>query len=345
MNKIEKRFKSFLASVCVFAFLCFGSTSVVALESSGSIKNIGWSISSDTLLLEDENGNWNAIFEGNICTVNGLILSASCVTFEELFSEENGDLFEWLSEHPIDTLSINVEVLDSIASEDHLIGNVDTLIIGKNVQSIRNDSFLDVKYLKNVYIYSSNIDLTNTGIGFSYEGELSDIVMYGYIGSTTETYANENGFTFIALDADPNTTTTTTDVIITTTVTPTETNFTTIGDMTTETVETTDSTSNTTTVANIVEVDETKALTDSSTTTELTSDIAKVDETAKAASTETSTNTTETTSTTTTTTDDTTLPQTGYSKWYHVVVILAACMTGTGAVMVIGSGALKRKQK
>ena len=42
MNKIEKRFKSFLASVCVFAFLCFGSTSVVALESSGSIKNIGW---------------------------------------------------------------------------------------------------------------------------------------------------------------------------------------------------------------------------------------------------------------------------------------------------------------
>lgn len=371
MNKIEKRFKSFLASVCVFAFLCFGSTSVVALESSGSIKNIGWSISSDTLLLEDENGNWNAIFEGNICTVNGLILSASCVTFEELFSEENGDLFEWLSEHPIDTLSINVEVLDSIASEDHLIGNVDTLIIGKNVQSIRNDSFLDVKYLKNVYIYSSNIDLTNTGIGFSYEGELSDIVMYGYIGSTTETYANENGFTFIALDADPNTTTTTTDVIITTTdtttvttanstetitetttisnvestVTTTETNFTTIGDMTTETVETTDSTSNTTTVANIVEVDETKALTDSSTTTELTSDIAKVDETAKAASTETSTNTTETTSTTTTTTDDTTLPQTGYSKWYHVVVILAACMTGTGAVMVIGSGALKRKQK
>lgn len=371
MNKIEKRFKSFLASVCVFAFLCFGSTSVVALESSGSIKNIGWSISSDTLLLEDENGNWNAIFEGNICTVNGLILSASCVTFEELFSEENGDLFEWLSEHPIDTLSINVEVLDSIASEDHLIGNVDTLIIGKNVQSIRNDSFLDVKYLKNVYIYSSNIDLTNTGIGFSYEGELSDIVMYGYIGSTTETYANENGFTFIALDADPNTTTTTTDVIITTTdtttvttanstetitetttisnvestVTTTETNFTTIGDMTTETVETTDSTSNTTTVANIVEVDETKALTDSSTTTELTFDIAKVDETAKAASTETSTNTTETTSTTTTTTDDTTLPQTGYSKWYHVVVILAACMTGTGAVMVIGSGALKRKQK
>ena len=59
----------------------------------------------------------------------------------------------------------------------------------------------------------------------------------------------------------------------------------------------------------------------------------------------TTTTTTNSGSTTTTTTDDTTLPQTGYSKWYHVVVILAACMTGTGAVMVIGSGALKRKQK
>ena len=57
------------------------------------------------------------------------------------------------------------------------------------------------------------------------------------------------------------------------------------------------------------------------------------------------TTTTETTPTITTTTGDTTLPQTGYSKWYHVVVVLAACMTGTGAIMVIGSGVLKRKQK
>ena len=71
MNKIEKRFKSFLASVCVFAFLCFGSTSVVALESSGSIKNIGWSISSDTLLLEDENGNWNAISKATYVLLTG----------------------------------------------------------------------------------------------------------------------------------------------------------------------------------------------------------------------------------------------------------------------------------
>lgn len=82
----------------------------------------------------------------------------------------------------------------------------------------------------------------------------------------------------------------------------------------------------------------------SSTTTTTTTTIVTTNETETTASTET-TATTETTSTTTTTTDDTTLPQTGYSKWYHVVVILAACMTGTGAVMVIGSGALKRKQK
>ncbi len=114
------------------------------------------------------------------------------------------------------------------------------LLLEKNVQSIRNDSFLDVKYLKNVYIYSSNIDLTNTGIGFSYEGELSDIVMYGYIGSTTETYANENGFTFIALDADPNTTTTTTDVIITTTDTTTVT-----------TANSTETITETTTISNV----------------------------------------------------------------------------------------------
>ncbi len=41
----------------------------------------------------------------------------------------------------------------------------------------------------------------------------------------------------------------------------------------------------------------------------------------------------------------TTLPQTGYSKWYQTAVALAACITGVGGAMVIGSGTLKKKRR
>lgn len=48
---------------------------------------------------------------------------------------------------------------------------------------------------------------------------------------------------------------------------------------------------------------------------------------------------------TTTTAEGTTLPQTGYSKWYQTAVALAACMTGIGGAMVIGSDTLKKKRR
>jgi hypothetical protein len=89
-----------------------------------------------------------------------------------------------------------------------------------------------------------------------------------------------------------------------------------------------------------VGADETTTETNSTTTTT----VVTTDETETTASTET-TATTETTPTTTTTTEETTLPQTGYSKWYHVVAALAACMTGIGGALVVGSGALKKRRK
>lgn len=58
---------------------------------------------------------------------------------------------------------------------------------------------------------------------------------------------------------------------------------------------------------------------------------------------ESKTSSVETTTTTTTTTTD--LPQTGYSKWYRTIVAFAICMTGIGGIMVIGSGALKKKRR
>jgi hypothetical protein len=87
---------------------------------------------------------------------------------------------------------------------------------------------------------------------------------------------------------------------------------------------------------------ETTTKTNATTTT--TTNIVTTNETENTASTETNAITTETTPTTATTTGETTLPQTGYSKWYHVAAALAACMTGIGGAMVVGSGVMKKKR-
>jgi hypothetical protein len=88
---------------------------------------------------------------------------------------------------------------------------------------------------------------------------------------------------------------------------------------------------------------ETTTKTNATTTT--TTNIVTTNETENTASTETNAITTETTPTTATTTGETTLPQTGYSKWYHVAAALAACMTGIGGAMVVGSGVMKKKRR
>ena len=38
------------------------------------------------------------------------------------------------------------------------------------------------------------------------------------------------------------------------------------------------------------------------------------------------------------------LPQTGYSKWYHTVAAVAACMIGVGGTIVVSSGVAKKKR-
>jgi hypothetical protein len=89
--------------------------------------------------------------------------------------------------------------------------------------------------------------------------------------------------------------------------------------------------------------DEGSTTTETNVTTTTVTNIVTTNETENTASTETNAATTETTPTTATTAGETTLPQTGYSKWYQVVAVVAACMTGIGGAMVVGSGVMKKK--
>ena len=129
------------------------------------------------------------------------------------------------------------------------------------------------------------------------------------------------------------TTTTTTEPIITTT-----TDMTTTTDDTTEEIISTTNTESITTTAT--------APTTTVTTDEITTETDVQQTTVPTTTNTTGTNTTESsTAAVTTTGTETTLPQTGYSKWHQVIAGLAVCMTGIGGAMVIGFGKLKKKRK
>lgn len=306
-----------------------------------------WSIVDDVMTLQSTDGNWTAILKNDNCIVNGVELESKEVPNEVWDTDEIKPFLEWFNEHSMNSIELHVGSLYSSVGNDRYMRNITNLVVGEEVKFICDNAFIGVVQLNSVSIYSRDIDLTNSGIGYSSKNEmLEDITIYGYIGSTAEVYANENGFTFISLDEQPTTTTITEPIVTTTTA-----------------------------LITIVSTDETK--TESTTDTMTISDIVTTDEITTVLTTETETDTEQTTATTittetdtepttmltttdtpgnittessavitvTTTETDTTLPQTGYSKWYQVIAGLAVCMTGIGGVMVIGSGKLKKKRK
>ncbi|MDE6425563.1 MAG: leucine-rich repeat domain-containing protein, partial [Ruminococcus sp.] len=109
--------------------------------------------------------------------------------------------------------------------------------------------------LKSLVIPESVVKIDENAIltenNYSFADEKSQLIIYGYVDTTAETYALENGFTFIALDEEPITTTaiTSTSIETTTTITSTETDVTDTSETTTTSTETdvTDTSETTTT--------------------------------------------------------------------------------------------------
>ena len=102
------------------------------------------------------------------------------------------------------------------ASENAVIGKkafydcwqIESLTLPDGIKSIEEQAFLGCIFIKSVTVTESVEDIGDKALGFYYddEGETQfltkyDLTISGYKGTEAESYANENGFTFVALDA------------------------------------------------------------------------------------------------------------------------------------------------
>ncbi|MDE5936034.1 MAG: leucine-rich repeat protein [Ruminococcus sp.] len=81
--------------------------------------------------------------------------------------------------------------------------NITSIVIPENVETIGDYAFMDCDLLDNVVILSRDAVFGEECFGYVYgfpDEEKADITIRGYKGSTAENYADENGFTFVALD-------------------------------------------------------------------------------------------------------------------------------------------------
>lgn len=359
MSRIKQKMYCIISMILLTCFMYFNYSQIAfALENAGVFENaFTWSIVDDVMTLQSTDGNWTAILKNDNCIVNGVELESKEVPNEVWDTDEIKPFLEWFNEHSMNSIELHVGSLYSSVGNDRYMRNITNLVVGEEVKFICDNAFIGVVQLNSVSIYSRDIDLTNSGIGYSSENEiLENITIYGYIGSTAEVYANENGFTFISLDEQPTTTTVTEPIVTTTTASTTI-----VSTDETKTESTTDTTtiSGTVTTDGITTVVMTETETDSKPTTTETDTEQTTATTTITIETDTEPTTMLTTTDTpgnittesstvtavTTTETDTTLPQTGYSKWYQVIAGLAACMTGIGGAMVIGCGKLKKKKR
>ena len=196
-RKIYRLIVFFVCSIIIFL-----PDNVEALDEKGDISNVcTWEITSDTLSIKSLNGDLTFLFNNNECIIDGKKLESLNVPFDDVFSDENEPLFRWMKNHPTDNLTMNVEEIQYSIGYDVFLEKISELVIRDNVNYICDVAFLGTENLKSVYILPLTIDLTNSGIGYYTDDIKSDILtIHGYKNSTAETYANENGFTFIPLD-------------------------------------------------------------------------------------------------------------------------------------------------
>ena len=267
---------------------------------------------------------------------------------------------------------------EELYNDENSYCSVETLIIEEGVTKIELEAFLNCKNLKAVtlpntldYVWdmafcgcdslkeikipSGTGRICEAAFGYEYEcnyiegvydyeawtEKMDDFTIYGEVDSLAETYANENGFTFIALDEQPTTTTTTTESTTTTTTTT----ITPITTVTTGEPKNDSTTATTIATTDIVTTEETTTITTVTTTITAETNTEQTTEPPTTDAGDIVTTETFTVPPTITTSTETTLPQTGYSKWYHAAAALAVCMIGSGSAMVISSGTLKKKRR
>ena len=163
--------------------------------------------------------------ENGVCNVDGNIISINIFDWNEPDNSESNFVFDWMNKNPIKEINFsdNVNKIDTLWFSTWYFYNATKISFGENIQSISNNAFVSSEVqniilpenlqqigldafrwcynLNDVTVLSQNIVLENSGIGFGDNDErLENMIIRGYQNSTAEVYANQNGFTFVALD-------------------------------------------------------------------------------------------------------------------------------------------------
>lgn len=80
-----------------------------------------------------------------------------------------------------------------------------TVILSGSVNRIESFAFEKNSSISKMFIYNSSCKSIMTGLPFTISlslGISNNVVLYGYSGSTTETYANEKGISFVAIESE-----------------------------------------------------------------------------------------------------------------------------------------------
>lgn len=163
----------------------------------------------------------NIVFSDSVETLE---MFGSSVLFARIENIEFGNSFKRIGENTIGITSLRElkfpESLKEIGSNAfRTCTHIEQVTIPENVEKIGENAFYGCTELKDITILPKDIELSSSGIGYSRSGELlSDVVIRGYSGSTSEAYANKNNFEFVPLNEE---TTTTTSSISTSTETTT----------------------------------------------------------------------------------------------------------------------------
>ena len=89
--------------------------------------------------------------------------------------------------------------LKSIGNSSFRLGSLKTVVLNQGLEKIGEYAFADTS-IKTVVIPSSVTEIGTKAFGYNSMSKVDGFTIYGYSGTAAETYAEENGFTFIPLE-------------------------------------------------------------------------------------------------------------------------------------------------
>ncbi|MCD7828730.1 MAG: leucine-rich repeat protein, partial [Clostridiales bacterium] len=209
-----------------------GCESLESITIGKNVKSIGWWVFTNTAYYNDKS-NWDngVLYIDDYLIAADTSITGSCeikagtkVLASEAFADCSSlssvtipdsviSLGQWTFAGCASLKSVNIP--DNITVIDYNLFSgclsLASITISNNITSIRDYAFFGCNSLKSVTIPGSVTSIGSRALGYDYDsdyyngGVYSDAIIidgftiYGYDGTAAETYANENGITFISL--------------------------------------------------------------------------------------------------------------------------------------------------